>query len=238
MMKLEDATCKNTREYSLTGLCLRSKLLWKMQVNNCYGVVAVEHPNEIYKAYIWSSKLYQKKIGDIFYVIFEDWDDETRGYHCEIHDNCKSQDYIDANEHFKPKYDNKHERYLEYNDTTSEEEDKSDNIPEQPKRKLKITALLETSDHDGYCTDNECEYATKTETYIVDFPEDFRNDLPIGVLDEENRHNHYWKSLLPKPELNNSGSHYCSRSKECMYADLGCHDYLYKVLSVEIVEPI
>ncbi len=233
MPTLEEATCDNTRTYSLTGLCLRSKLLWKMEINNYYGIVAVEHKDEVYKAYIWSSSLVRKNIGDIFYVIFGNWDDETNSYSCEIHIKYKSQEYIDANTIFKPKYKNKYECYIEYDSYTTPEYEEPTVVT--PTRKLKITALLETSDHDGYCSDGECEYNSKESTYIVDVPELLKKDIPIGVLDEETRHSYYWQSLLPEPILNNSGSHYCKISNKCINAKLGLHDYRYTIRSVEII---
>jgi hypothetical protein len=37
--------------------------------------------------------------------------------------------------------------------------------------KAKITARLETYDHDGYCSGEECEYECKIIEQIVDVPE-------------------------------------------------------------------
>jgi hypothetical protein len=51
-MKLEDATCQNTNEYSLTCRVLRVKMLYKMTVNPIYSVLAVEiNDNTVYKTY-------------------------------------------------------------------------------------------------------------------------------------------------------------------------------------------
>lgn len=35
--------------------------------------------------------------------------------------------------------------------------------------KIKITAYLETSDHDGYCSGNECEYKKTIIEHTFDF---------------------------------------------------------------------
>ena len=89
-MKLEDATCKNTSEYSLTCRILRVKMLYKMKVNATYSVLAVEiNENTVYKVYVWSHCLQDKEINDIFYVKFgryENMEDLTRYYNVSICD--------------------------------------------------------------------------------------------------------------------------------------------------------
>lgn len=97
-------------------------------------------------------------------------------------------------------------------------------------KKIKIQVFLETSDHDGYCTDNECEYFSKTETHYLDVPKEFE-DYPLGQIDSDT---YDWKSLLPNPNVEgNSG--YCSLCKECEEVGLDIHDYRYTIQTVEIV---
>ena len=83
-MKLEDATSNNTCEYSLTGKFFRVKLLGRMKCNIQYAVFAVEvEPDTIYKAYTFGESANHKKVGDIFYVKFDNqriMDDLTRIY--------------------------------------------------------------------------------------------------------------------------------------------------------------
>lgn len=99
--------------------------------------------------------------------------------------------------------------------------------------KAKITAKLETSDHDGYCSGEECEYEVKTQSYIVDLPSEYAN-YPMGKLNNLDEYGVNWERVLPEPIINN-GSGYCDLSEECVNHDLGIHDYRYTILSVEII---
>ena len=101
--------------------------------------------------------------------------------------------------------------------------------------KAKINAKLETSDHDGYCSGEECEYDVKTVTYIVDLPNEYKN-YPQGKLLNIDEFDVDWENYLPKPILNN-GSGYCGLSEECVNHKLDIHDYKYTILSVEIINP-
>jgi hypothetical protein len=100
--------------------------------------------------------------------------------------------------------------------------------------KAKITAKLETSDHDGYCSDEDCEYEVKTVSYIVDLPDQY-NSYPEGKIKNINQFDNKWINLLPEPELNGYGSMYCCVSDECEAHGLYKHDYKYTILSVEII---
>ncbi len=100
--------------------------------------------------------------------------------------------------------------------------------------KVKIEALLEKSDHCGYCTDNECYYTTETNTYYVNIPKEFEK-YSIGILNEEEMKKYDWRELLPVLQLG-YGSNYCSLCKECMDAKLDIHDYRYTIQSVEIID--
>jgi hypothetical protein len=107
-MKLEDATCQNTNEYSLTCRVLRVKMLYKMTVNPIYSVLAVEiNDNTVYKTYVFSECLLDMKINDIFYVKFGRYvnsDVLTRYYNVFICDKdgvCKeTTDKRDYNNYF------------------------------------------------------------------------------------------------------------------------------------------
>ena len=99
--------------------------------------------------------------------------------------------------------------------------------------KAKINAKLETSDHDGYCSGEECEYDVKTVTYIVDLPNEYKN-YPQGKLLNIDEFDVDWEKYLPEPVLNN-GSGYCGLSEECVNHELDIHDYKYTILSVEII---
>jgi hypothetical protein len=99
--------------------------------------------------------------------------------------------------------------------------------------KAKITAKLETSDHDGYCSGSECEYEVKKLSYIVDLPTEY-NNYPLGKLHNLNEHGIDWTELLPEPVMN-YGSGYCDLSEECHNHNIGIHEYRYTIISVEII---
>ena len=101
------------------------------------------------------------------------------------------------------------------------------------KMKVRITAKLETSNHDGYCSGGECEYEVKTQSHIADLPIEYKN-YPEGNLDDFDEYGIEWENLLPIPELNN-GSGYCDIPNICYENGLGCHDYRYTIISVEII---
>ena len=104
-------------------------------------------------------------------------------------------------------------------------------------RQAKIYALLEVSDHDGYCTDNECDYSTSHSTYYVDIPNGFENH-PTGLLNDDDIYLYNWIGLLPKPHINDCGSYYCDESEQAMDANLDRHDYRYTIFTIEIVDVI
>lgn len=52
--------------------------------------------------------------------------------------------------------------------------------------KVKIIAKLETSDHDEYCSGEECEYKVKIVSHVIELPDKYKN-YPTGklnILDE------------------------------------------------------
>jgi hypothetical protein len=86
--------------------------------------------------------------------------------------------------------------------------------------KVMIIVKLEISDHDGYCSDNECIYKSMNRRYMRNIPDENINKQ----LDDP-----YWTSLLPEPTINYSVSGYCELSKECSEHYLGHHEYKYTV---------
>lgn len=99
--------------------------------------------------------------------------------------------------------------------------------------KVKIISKLETSDHDGYCSGEECEYECKHVTHIIDVPEEYKSH-PKGIIDIEDN-DYDWTQLLPEPELNTHESYYCDNSEESEQCGLGKHEYRYTILRVEII---
>jgi hypothetical protein len=98
--------------------------------------------------------------------------------------------------------------------------------------KAKITAKLETSDHDGYCSGNECEYECEIITHTIDTIPDIYKTHPKGMIDDLNEYD--WISFLPEPKLNLYESYYCDVSYHSKLNGLDKHDYKYTVLSVEL----
>lgn len=97
--------------------------------------------------------------------------------------------------------------------------------------KAKITARLETSDHDGYCSGDECQYECKIIEQIVDVPNQYKNSKP-GKIDDIEEYN--WYKFLQEPELNYYKSYYCNLSPESEEAELDRHDYKYTIICVEL----
>lgn len=97
---------------------------------------------------------------------------------------------------------------------------------------IKIIAKLETSTHDGDCSDEECTYKSSIIVQHCKIPDKYKK-LPIytelGIFDEE------WEKYLPKPEFDKYQSHQCDLNKKCIEADLGVHDYRFTIKSVHIV---
>lgn len=100
--------------------------------------------------------------------------------------------------------------------------------------KVKIIYVDETSDHDGYCSDGECEYKKEIITRLVAVPEMYKNHPP-GVISKLSEFD--WTCLLKKPNVDDElGSLYCDLSPECEANGLIQHDYRQTVIYVEIVD--
>lgn len=110
-MKLEEATCENTCQYSLTGLVLRVKVLWTMKCNSAYAIFAVEMGDKIYKAYVWKPNIPPLKIGKIFYVKFGRSDPNFANGHylyevCDKDGNFHKPVSSEYTRQFEPEYNN------------------------------------------------------------------------------------------------------------------------------------
>ena len=100
--------------------------------------------------------------------------------------------------------------------------------------RVKIIAKLETSDHSGYCSGNECEYELKiVETILDDIPTMYLSH-PIGKIVDLDEYD--WEKKLPIPNLNLDGSCYCKLEDKCVLSGLGVHDYKYIITSVELIK--
>lgn len=90
--------------------------------------------------------------------------------------------------------------------------------------KISVTVQLETSDHDGYCSDNECEYKKQVVEHTICVPNNWKN-----LADDE------LIKYLPEPKLNNNGSYYCYVGGNSKLNNLDKHDYKYTILDIRVV---
>lgn len=96
-----------------------------------------------------------------------------------------------------------------------------------------IRYSLEISDHDGYCSDAECEYTCQNLTEIVPI-----HKLPKDLQELNGRIRNFdfpnfnWYAILPEPNINYSGSNYCENYTED--AEIDRHSYRITILSVTI----
>lgn len=97
----------------------------------------------------------------------------------------------------------------------------------------RITAQLETNDHDGYCSSEECEYKKKIVKTNIAVPDRYYS-CPVGELKDEYLKLYKWANHLQVPELNVEGSEYCRY--HCPKGGVGPHEYRYTIKKVEIVE--
>jgi hypothetical protein len=118
--------------------------------------------------------------------------------------------------------------------------------PRSPKKKaslVKIKYLLQTSDHDGYCTDEEAEYAESREHVEVEVPEKDLKSATVNALSKELQE---LTKFIPKPksvknldsiESRVRGSKgdpdcYCDIDTESLSHGLVQHSYRLTVLEV------
>jgi len=97
----------------------------------------------------------------------------------------------------------------------------------------RIMATLETNDHDGYCSSEECEYKKKIVKMNIPVPDRY-DSCPLGELKDEYLKYHNWANHLPVPEVNVEGSEYCRY--HCPKGGVGPHEYRYTIKKVEIIE--
>ena len=111
---------------------------------------------------------------------------------------------------------------------------------------IKVFYKLETSNHDGYCSGDECEYTESDKTYVLsdhDLSDFCGHDLDKVLLDYNNGNRadmnaDIYQALvkieqqLPQPDVG-GGSSYCGLSKECKQKNLDRHDYRITIIDME-----
>ncbi len=105
-------------------------------------------------------------------------------------------------------------------------------LPNEP-YVVKITAILEINDHDGWCSGEECEYTRKTVKTVIPVPEKYKNQ-PLGEIVVEKGNATEWTKYLKLPNINLHGSGYC----RCHIpkGGVGKHQYRYTIKNVVIIE--
>ena len=96
----------------------------------------------------------------------------------------------------------------------------------------RITAQLETNDHDGYCSSEECEYKKKIIKANIAVPDHY-DGFPVGEI-KEYLDVYKWANHLPVPKVNVEGSEYCRFVKP--EGGVGKHEYRYTIKKVNIIE--
>jgi hypothetical protein len=89
---------------------------------------------------------------------------------------------------------------------------------------IMITFKEEVSTHDGYCSDKECEFSTRTYKKIVQ------------IDSEEVTNNLQYYSKYADPVDVEGDSYFCENSVEASSADVGKHEYRITVLHVALVK--
>jgi hypothetical protein len=97
----------------------------------------------------------------------------------------------------------------------------------------RITATLETNDHDGYCSDDDCVYTRKTVKANIVVPRNY-DYSSVRKIQGKDLDNYKWANHLPLPDVNYGGSGYCKFVKP--KGGVGQHEYRYTINMVEIVE--
>ena len=102
---------------------------------------------------------------------------------------------------------------------------------------IKLTYTVETSDHDGYCSGEECQYERKEFTCVLPTPKELSTYtsgeiVPLEVY-EWNTENRFPERLLP--DIRCYGSGYCNTSKEVDDNGLDKHDYRITITKMSIL---
>ena len=99
---------------------------------------------------------------------------------------------------------------------------------------VRITAILETNDHGGYCSDGDCEYKKKIVKVNTIVPESmYRPTIGVELIGRVWGDTYNWTKHLPVPKINVAGSGYCSCN---IVNGVGQHKYKYTVKSAKIIE--
>lgn len=95
--------------------------------------------------------------------------------------------------------------------------------------------ILEKSDHDGYCSGEECYYSKEIITYPCPSLISSLNHHTVkssGLLIDFDPNE--WLCYLPYENINTNGSNYCRNSAFCKSKGLDRHDYRQTIIKIQI----
>ena len=108
--------------------------------------------------------------------------------------------------------------------------------------RLKIIAKIETSDHCGWCSGNECVYKITNYNKTIEITEEELNADLDEISNRKTKkfsnerlneiYKNYWIKYIPEPVLNTTESYYCDRCDESIKAKLGKHDFRINIVKV------
>jgi hypothetical protein len=100
---------------------------------------------------------------------------------------------------------------------------------------VELVVYFELSDHDGYCSGDQCDYVAYTKTVIVPIPY-FYDQLVIDGDKVKNCNDYDWSIYLhDKYKMNANGSYFCHLSPEAEDHGLTRHDCRMTVLSATVL---
>jgi len=98
--------------------------------------------------------------------------------------------------------------------------------------RILLHILVEKSEHDGYCSESECEYSSESYKLVVPIPDngdfDAFGTIPLNIWDE------YLEQY--KKDMDFGGSYYCRVSSEARRHGLGQHELVVSVIECEVVQ--
>ena len=106
---------------------------------------------------------------------------------------------------------------------------------------IKVITKLYVSDHDGYCSEDECQLSKYDLLSIIPVPKFLRKLVKKDGVDTElspfraEQYLSFWREQLPKILLH-CGSCYCGLSEECENEQLQKHEYKYEITNLQVVD--
>ena len=105
--------------------------------------------------------------------------------------------------------------------------------------KIRIKLHVEKSDHDGYCSDGECEYSHYTDSFLIDIPPALSYVKEGEYIDEVDELNH---EIIPYERrvkwMMGEGNGYCGLSDKSIKKGLRGHDCRVTLVNAKVVSKL